>query len=144
MNRRAVAVDADFKTREADGRKYIEGYFAVFGGKYHLWDNAYETVDRGAFDLEADVDVRALTNHDTTLVLGRTTNGTLTLKVDERGLWGSVKINREDGCKVYFEDGSWVICRFSGTEPLLRIASEGNTRHQARNYIQLWRSLLKL
>ena len=33
-------------------------------------------------------------------------------------------ISREDGCKVYFKDGSWVICRFSGTEPLLRMAAE--------------------
>ena len=57
----------------------------------------------------------------------------------------SVKsLNYEDGCKITFTDGSWVICRFSGTEPLLRIAAEGNTRHQARNYIQLWRSLLRL
>ena len=54
------------------------------------------------------------------------------------------KISYEDGCKVFFKDGSWAICRFSGTEPLLRIAAEGNTRHQARNYIQLWRSMLKL
>lgn len=96
MNRRAVAVDGKFETREADGKKYIEGYFAVFGGKYHLWDNAYETVDRGAFDLEVDTDVRALTNHDTTLVLGRTTNGTLVLKADERGLWGSIEVNEND------------------------------------------------
>ena len=54
------------------------------------------------------------------------------------------KINREDGCKVYFADGSWVICRFSGTEPLLRIAAEGNTPHQVSNYIQLWRDMLEL
>ena len=53
------------------------------------------------------------------------------------------KVNREDGCKVYFADGSWVICRFSGTEPLLRIAAEGNTMHQTRNYIQKWESFLK-
>ena len=54
------------------------------------------------------------------------------------------KINREDGCKVYFTDGSWVICRFSGTEPLLRVAAEGNTRQQAQHYIRLWRELLEL
>ena len=54
------------------------------------------------------------------------------------------KVNREDGCKVYFADGSWVICRFSGTEPLLRMAAEGNTGHQARNYIRLWRDMLEL
>ena len=53
-------------------------------------------------------------------------------------------VSYDDGCKVCFTDGSWVICRFSGTEPVLRIAAEGNTRHQARNLIQLWRSLLKL
>ena len=55
-----------------------------------------------------------------------------------------VRINREDGCKIYFADGSWVICRFSGTEPLLRMAAEGNTRQQAQGYIRRWRELLEL
>lgn len=95
--RTAMTRDADFLTREAeDGARYIEGYFAVFGGVYQLWDDVSETVDPGAFDLAADRDVRALTNHDTTLVLGRTMAGTLELKTDERGLWGSVKINEKD------------------------------------------------
>ena len=34
------------------------------------------------------------------------------------------KVGYEDGCKVYFTDNSFVICRFSGTEPLLRIFAE--------------------
>ena len=54
------------------------------------------------------------------------------------------KVNREDGCKVYFSDGSWVICRFSGTEPLLRFAAEGNTSTQAGEYIRIWREALGL
>ncbi len=54
------------------------------------------------------------------------------------------RVNREDGCKLYFPDGSWVICRFSGTEPLLRIAAEGNTQYQAHNYVQLWQDFLEL
>ncbi len=54
------------------------------------------------------------------------------------------KVNREDGCKVYFSDGSWVICRFSGTEPLLRMAAEGNTPEQAKQYIRIWREMLEL
>lgn len=101
--RRAAAASADFETREINGKKYIEGYFAVYGGRYDLWDNNYETIDPGAFDLEADVDVRALANHDTTLVLGRTTANTLTLKTDERGLWGSIEINEadQDAVNVY-------------------------------------------
>lgn len=94
--RTAVARGADFQTREVDGNLYIDGYFAVFGSQYWLWDEAYETIDPGAFDLEADRDVRALTNHDTTLVLGRTTVGTLTLRVDERGLYGTITINQND------------------------------------------------
>ena len=54
------------------------------------------------------------------------------------------KVSREDGCKVYFADGSWVICRFSGTEPLLRFAAEGNYQSQARSYIRIWRDELGL
>ena len=53
-------------------------------------------------------------------------------------------VSYADGCKVTFEDGSWVICRFSGTEPLLRLAAEGNTEAQARDYIQRWKSFLEL
>lgn len=54
------------------------------------------------------------------------------------------KISYEDGCKVYFTDGSWVICRFSGTEPLLRMAAEGETAQQAKGYIRRWRELMDL
>jgi phosphomannomutase len=53
-------------------------------------------------------------------------------------------INRTDGCKVCFTDGSWIICRFSGTEPVLRMAAEGNTRAQARGYISIWKEILGL
>lgn len=54
------------------------------------------------------------------------------------------KVSREDGCKVYFADGSWVICRFSGTEPLLRMAAEGNTPAQPKDYLRIWRDALEL
>ena len=95
--RNCVVRGAEFQTRAAeDGSLIIEGYFALFNSEYWLWSSAYETIDPGAFSLESDTDVRALTNHDTTLVLGRTTAGTLTLRVDERGLWGSVRINPAD------------------------------------------------
>lgn len=96
ITRNAVVRAADFQTREVDGNLYIDGYFAVFNSQYWLWDEAYETIDPGAFDLEADRDVRALTNHDTTLVLGRTTVGTLVLRVDDRGLFGTITINQAD------------------------------------------------
>ena len=53
-------------------------------------------------------------------------------------------ISREDGCKVYFADGSWVICRFSGTEPLLRMAAEAPSRGQALEYLHTWKKALDL
>lgn len=94
--RTCVLRAADFQTRAEDGRLYIDGYFAVFNSEYWLWDDCFETIDPGAFSLETDTDVRALTNHDTTLVLGRTTVGTLQLRVDDKGLWGTILINEKD------------------------------------------------
>lgn len=94
--RTAVARDGKFQTRAEDGNLYIEGYFAVYNSRYDLWDGAYETIAPGAFEGETRGDVRALCNHDTTLVLGRTTAGTLTLRTDEVGLWGSIIVNQAD------------------------------------------------
>ena len=54
------------------------------------------------------------------------------------------RISREDGVKLYFRDGSWVICRFSGTEPLLRMAAEAEEEKQAEAYIAAWQALLDL
>jgi len=75
---------------------YIEGYFAVFGRETELWPGAFEEIAPGAFDETLSNDIRALINHDTTLVLGRTKAGTLELKTDNYGLWGRVKINPND------------------------------------------------
>lgn len=96
--RTALCRGAEFQTREDEnGEKYIEGYFATFQGIYEMGDWGVERIDRGAFDesLRAD-DVRALINHDTTLVIGRTSAGTLELITDERGLWGRVHVNAKD------------------------------------------------
>lgn len=94
--RTALVRDEKFITRAEDGNLYIEGYFAVFGSEYRMWENAIETIDEDAFNETVDGDVRALVNHDSTLVLGRTTAGTLTLRVDRTGLWGSILINQSD------------------------------------------------
>lgn len=87
---------SEFTTRESGEDLVIEGYFSVFNSNYELWPGATESIAEGAFDGTLSDDVRALINHDTTLVLGRTKAGTLELKVDSRGLWGSIKINPKD------------------------------------------------
>lgn len=87
---------AEFRAMEENEERIIEGYFAVFDGTYELWPGATESIDRNAFDGELDGDVRALIDHDTRLVLGRTIAGTLTLRVDTHGLWGRIIINQND------------------------------------------------
>lgn len=94
--RQVRSLPQNFKTRDADGKLYIEGYFAVFDSPYPLWDGAEEVIKPGAFEDVLTQDVRALVNHDTTLVMGRTTAGTLLLKQDETGLWGEIEVNRDD------------------------------------------------
>ena len=86
------------KVREEGGRRYLEGYFAVFNEPYQVFDGWVETIERGAFAryLSTGEDTKVLWNHDSSVVLGSTANGTATLREDEAGLWGSVEINEQD------------------------------------------------
>lgn len=86
----------DMKTREEGDELFLEGYFVVYNSPYELWPGATESVAPGAFSESLGGDVRALFNHNPDIVLGRTTNGTLELKDDARGLYGRVRINRND------------------------------------------------
>ena len=45
------------------------------------------------------------------------------------------RVNYMDGCKVYFEDG-WIIARFSGTEPRVRVFAERDTLTHARQLVK--------
>nr|DAY78314.1 MAG TPA: prohead serine protease [Caudoviricetes sp.] len=96
QQRQVRCVAQRFQTRAANDDLFIEGYFSVFNSEYPLWEGASEIVKPGAFTNSVSGDVRALINHDSSLVLGRTKAGTLTLRQDERGLWGSIRINRDD------------------------------------------------
>ncbi|MBE6823448.1 MAG: phosphoglucomutase/phosphomannomutase family protein [Ruminococcaceae bacterium] len=54
------------------------------------------------------------------------------------------KISYIDGCKVYFKNGGWIICRFSGTEPVLRIFSEMENAAEAAQVSRVFRDFLGL
>lgn len=86
------------KTREENGKRYLEGYFAVFGEQYRVFDGWIETIERGAFAryLATGEDVKVLWNHDSSLVMGSTSAGTASLWEDETGLYGRVEINEND------------------------------------------------
>lgn len=91
--------NVDLKTRaEGDDteEKVIEGYFAIFNSRTELFPGYFEEILPGAFDDSISNDVRALIDHDHAKVLGRSKSNTLHLKVDSRGLWGSIRINEND------------------------------------------------
>ncbi|MDC5838396.1 phosphoglucomutase/phosphomannomutase family protein [Vibrio europaeus] len=54
------------------------------------------------------------------------------------------KVSYEDGAKVYFKNGGWVIARFSGTEPLLRIFAEMADKETAEQVVQQVKAFLQL
>ena len=94
--RQLRSTSQQFRTRDDGDDLIIDGYFAVFDSPYVLWDGATEIVKPGAFAGCLSGDIRALIDHDTRLVLGRTKAGTLELREDARGLYGTIKINRDD------------------------------------------------
>lgn len=94
--RQMRTVASDFKTREDGEELRIEGYFAVFNSIYNIWDGASESVAPGAFSETLGGDIRALIDHETMYVLGRNQAGTLELREDSHGLWGSILINPND------------------------------------------------
>ncbi len=53
-------------------------------------------------------------------------------------------ISYMDGCKIYFKNGGWVVARFSGTEPLLRIFCEMPEREDAAKVSGIYEEFLGL
>ncbi len=67
-------------------------------------------------------------------VAGKTPSEIGTLKV--------VKVNTADGFHFTLADGSWLLIRFSGTEPILRIYAEAASLEQANSMIAQGKKLL--
>lgn len=80
---------------ESDEMK-ISGYFVVFNSETELYDGMFEEISSEAFKNIDLSDVRALADHDTAKVLGRTKANTLKLEVDDKGLYGEILINKND------------------------------------------------
>lgn len=89
---------AEFRAGRAEGgAPIIECYFALFDVVTEIQRGHFEKLAPGAFDGCEERDVRALIDHDSRLVLGRTTVGTLKLTLDETGLYGVIEVNEKDG-----------------------------------------------
>lgn len=87
-----VMGNCELRATTGDGAPGISGYASVWDSPYEIpgffGPGFMEQVRKGAFQraLSEGQDVRALFNHDPNQVLGRTSNGTLRLTEDERGL----------------------------------------------------------
>ena len=82
-----------FNSGLAENSGTLVGYAAVFNSRSHDLGGFYETIAPGAFDrtLKENPDVLALVEHDTNRVLARTTNGTLRMQPDAKGLRVEIK-----------------------------------------------------
>ena len=93
LERRSVTEAPEFR---ADGeKKTLRGYAAVFNSDADIGGSVVERIMPGAFaNTLKDADVRALIDHDSGRVIGRSSAGTLRLVEDERGL--AVEIDLPD------------------------------------------------
>ena len=88
QQRKAAADGVQFRhaeMRAAGDDMVVEGYAAVFNSTTNIGP-FMERIAPGAFDDVMDDDVRLLVNHEG-MPLARTSNGTMTLKQDEKGLY---------------------------------------------------------
>lgn len=97
MNKRQSFLQGQFITRDDENDLVLTGYFIKYGERTQIVDGLFEEIDANALNesLKSN-DIRALFNHDSSLVLGRTGNGTLTLESDDVGLKGTIIINPND------------------------------------------------
>ena len=82
--------EVEFREDSSTGKRLpvLRGYAAVFDSESNNLGGFVEVIDKRAFDrvLGKNPDVYALFNHDRSLILGNTSNGTLKLSVDDYGL----------------------------------------------------------
>jgi HK97 family phage prohead protease len=105
------------------GKPGIEGYGAVFGEEYVLWDSPtlriVETIKQGTFKRAIDErqDVRCLFNHQPDNILGRTANNTMQMAEDTKGLRFDADFDMRtsiaNNVRCFVERGDVTGCSFS-------------------------------
>ncbi len=92
MIERRFTKGAKVRAKGDDAKPGLTGYAAVFGQDYVIYESKsfrmIERIKAGAFTraIDEEQDVRALFNHNPDNLLGRTTNHTLQLNQDNKGL----------------------------------------------------------
>ena len=134
-----------FETRaDEDTPPRISGYFVVFNQPYYVDDIMEEIVMPGAFDAADQEDVRALVDHMTHLVLGRTVADTLTYSIDDTGVFATIDINPADtdAMNLYarVQRGDVDQASFGFDESDVRYVDlpDGRVRREIRGIAKLW------
>jgi HK97 family phage prohead protease len=95
-----------FEVRAAgsDEEMIVEGYAALFNNSTQLYSWLREKIAAGAFTNALKTsDTRFAINHDPNLVLGRTSNKTLEVWEDDKGLYYRAKLPNTEIGKHYYE-----------------------------------------
>jgi hypothetical protein len=92
MERRSLATAPEI--RDSGNGKTISGYAAIFNEVADIGGAFREIIAPGAFDKTLNGDIRALVDHDSGRVIGRSKAGTLRLNEDSKGL--AVEIDLPD------------------------------------------------
>jgi HK97 family phage prohead protease len=97
LERRVVTADAtELRLEGAEGGPdHLVGSWSVFDSRSEDLGGFHEYIMPGAFNSVLQQDVRALFNHDSNQILGRTTNGTLKLWQDERAAYYDVQLDTD-------------------------------------------------
>lgn len=90
LERRNFAFELRSETRgEEQAKRVVRGHGAVFNSRSQDLGGFYETIAPGAFDKALEPgksDIRALIDHNPSLILARTSAGTLKVGTDDKGL----------------------------------------------------------
>lgn len=86
-NKETRYFNSEIEVRNEGDKNTVRGYAAVFNSESNDLGGFIEVIQPGAFDDVLDDDVRALIDHRSELILGRTKSGTLRIGVDEKGLY---------------------------------------------------------
>jgi len=64
-------------------------------------------------------------------------------KIERIGPHPVLSVSHLDGAKFLLENDNWVLVRFSGTEPVLRLFAEADTPRKARELIQWMKRFIR-
>lgn len=118
----------EIRSSQESEAKVISGYALKFSTRSNVLGDFIETIEPGALDGTDMSDVRALVDHNPSLIIGRSSSGTLKLDVDEVGLRFEISLPNTQYANDLYENirlGNISNCSFG-----FNIASQGATREK--------------